>query len=533
MKVTLTPPTIPEVDKSPLVEQLVAFIEQQATIIQQQAEQIQQLKDEIARLKNQPPKPKIKPSSIEKKKKDKSKRSKGKRPGSKKRRKTKKLQIHKTEPIEPDHIPDGSEFRYYKPFVVQDLKIQAFNTRYRLKVYTTPDGSCVAGQLPAYLNGGHYGPTLIRFILYQYYHCHVTQPLLLEQLHELDIDISVGQLNNILIENKERFHQEKNDILAVGLQVSSYINVDDTGARHKGQNGYCTHIGNESFSWFESTNSKSRINFLKLLRAGRSDYCLNMDAIAYMQSEKLPKYVLKPIMENLSAIFANDRQWHQFLTAQGIVQDRHVQIATEGALIGSIVEHGICEHLVIVSDDAGQFNVLLHALCWIHANRAIDKIVPFTDQAKKDLNTIKDQVWLLYEGLKKYKQNPKLKDKNRLEKMFDEIFSSKTASATLNTVLKRIFNNKSELLLVLQRPDIPLHNNGAESAIREYVKKRKISGSTRSDTGRQCRDTFTSLKKTCRKLGLSFWQYLKDRIEQNMFIPDLSELIRQHALKPG
>jgi len=533
MRVNLITPTISEDDKSPAVEQLMAFIEQQVNIIQQQTEQIQQLKDEIARLKKQPPKPNIKPSSLEKKKKDKPKRSKGKRPGSKKRRKTKNLQIHKTEPIEPEHIPDGSEFRYYKPFVVQDLKIQAFNTRYRLKVYTAPDGSCVAGQLPAYLNGGHYGPTLIRFILYQYYQCHVTQPLLLEQLHELDIDISTGQLNNILIENKERFHREKNDILAVGLQVSSYINVDDTGARHKGQNGYCTHIGNESFSWFESTASKSRINFLKLLRVGHSDYFLNMDAIAYMQCEKLPKYVIKPIMENLSAIFANDRQWHQFLTDQGIVKDRHVKIATEGALIGSIVEHGISKNLIIVSDDAGQFNVLLHALCWIHANRAIDKIVPFSDQAKKDLDTVKDQVWLLYEGLKNYKQNPKRKEKKRLEKMFDKIFSNKTASATLNTVLKRIYQNKSELLLVLDRPDIPLHNNGAESAIREYVKKRKISGSTRSETGRQCRDTFTSLKKTCRKLGLSFWQYLKDRVEKTGFVPELSELIRQHSLRPG
>ena len=533
MKVSLIPPTIPEEEKNPLVEQLVAFIEQQGNIIQQQAEQIQQLKDEVARLKKQPPKPKIKPSSLEKKKKEKSKQRKGKRPGSKKRRKTAKLQIHKDEPIEPKHIPDGSEFRYYKTFVVQDLKIQAFNTRYRLKVYKAPDGSCVAGQLPPHLNGGHYGPTLIRLILYQYYHCHVTQPLLLEQLHELDIDISAGQLNNILIENKEVFHQEKDHILAVGLQVSSYINVDDTGARHKGQNGYCTHIGNDSFSWFESTARKSRINFLKLLRAGHSDYILNMDAITYMQAEKLPKYVIKKIIDNLSAIFANDHQWHQFLTDHDIVKDRHVQIATEGALIGSIIEHGISNHLVIVSDDAGQFNVLMHALCWIHANRAIDKIIAFTDQAREDLNSVKDQVWLLYEGLKNYKQNPRAKDKIRLEKMFDQIFTSKTASATLNKALKHIYQNKSELLLVLQRPDIPLHNNGAESAIREYVKKRKISGSTRSETGRQCRDTFTSLKKTCRKLGLSFWQYLKDRIERSGSIPDLSELIREHALKPG
>jgi hypothetical protein len=533
MKGTLKPPTISEQDKSPLVEQLLALIEQQNFILQQQAEQIQLLKDEIARLKNQPPRPDIKPSSLGKKK----KRSTGslpkKRAGSKKRSKTVHLKIHKTKPIEPENIPAGSEFRSYRDFVVQDLAIKPCNTRFRLKVYQTPDGDWVTGKLPAYLNGKHFGPTLIRFILYQHYHCLVTQPSLLEQLDEFGIDISAGQLSNLLIEEKERFHREKDRILSVGLQVSGYVNVDDTGARHKGQNGYCTHIGNELFSWFESTGSKSRINFLKLMRAGHSDCAINMDAVCYMQSNKLPQEVLNTINENLGMIFANDSQWNDFLTENGIVKDRHVQIATEGVLIGSIIEHGISKHLVIVSDDAGQFNVLLHALCWIHANRAIDKIIPFTDQAQKDLDTVKDQVWQLYEGLKAYKENPKPKYKKRLNVMFDDIFTQTTSSAVLNLALKRIYNNKSELLLVLERPDIPLHNNGAENAIREYVKRRKISGGTRSDTGRKCRDTFTSLKKTCRKLGVSFWQYLKDRIENIGLVPDLSELVRHQILNPG
>ncbi len=182
--------------------------------------------------------------------------------------------------------------------------------------------------------------------------------------------------------------------------MSSYINVDDTGARHKGQNGYCTHIGNELFSWFQSTENKSRINFLKLLRAGHSDYCINMDAISYMQSNKMPQYVLKPIIANLQTVLTNDLQWDDFLAQNGVVKDRHVQIATEGALIGSIIEHGISRKLVILSDDAGQFNVLLHALCWIHAERSINKVIPFTDQAKKDLNTVRDQIGRLYKRLK-------------------------------------------------------------------------------------------------------------------------------------
>ena len=531
MKGTLKLPIISDQEKSPLVEQLLELIEQQNFIIQQQAEQIQLLKDEIARLKNQPPRPNIKPSSLEKKKKRRTSRK--KRAGSKKRSKTAQLTIHKTEPIEPENIPPGSEFKSYRGFVVQDILIETLNTRYRLKVYQAPDGHWVTGKLPAHLNGKHFGPTLIRFILYQHYHCHVTQPILLEQLGEFGIDISAGQLSNLLIEEKDRFHREKDRILSVGLQVSGYINVDDTGARHQGNNGYCTHIGNESFSWFESTGSKSRINFLKLMRAGYSDFAINMDAICYMQSNKLPQKVLAAITEKLGMIFANDSQWNEFLTQNNIVNDRHVQIATEGALVGSIIEHGVSKHLVILSDDAGQFNVLLHALCWIHANRAIDKIIPFTDQAEKDLDSVKDQVWQLYERLKAYKLKPKPADKKRLEAMFDKIFTQTTASASLNLVLNRIYNNKSELLLVLERPDIPLHNNGAENAIREYVKRRKISGSTRSNAGRKCRDTFTSLKKTCRKLGVSFWQYLKDRIENVGLIPDLPELVHQKILTPG
>jgi len=464
-----------------------------------------------------------------KKDKGKSKKSKGKRPGSKKRNKTAKLEIHETKPIEPDNIPEGSVFKCYNDFVIQDIVIQSHNTRFRLKVYETPDGDYVTATLPPEFNGKHFGPTVIRFTLYQYYHCHVTQPLLLEQLGELGIDISAGQLNNLLIEEKDRFHQEKDRILAAGLEVSTYINVDDTGARHKGKNGYCTHIGSEYFSWFESTESKSRINFLKLLRAGFSDFAINMDAVCYMQSNKLPQAALKPIIKHHGMLFANDDQWNDFLAQHGIVKVRHIQIATEGVLIGSIIEHGISENLVIVSDDAGQFNVLLHALCWIHANRAIDKIIPFTEQAKKDLESVKDQIWQLYKGLKQYKENPNATDKKRLEAWFDEIFIQKTACAMLNTALGRIFKNKSELLLVLERPDIPLHNNGSERDIREYVKKRKISGSTRSDNGRKCRDTFTSLKKTCRKLGVSFWQYLKDRIEKTNLLPDLSDLIRQRS----
>ena len=527
MRLTIDESKIPEEDKRNSTVLLLL------EMLHQQGELIQQLKDEIARLKGHNQRPKIPPSQLEGSKRRKKKRRGKKRPGSKKRHKTAKLEIHDTIMIEPEHIPEGSVFKGYNDFVVQGIKIGANNTRYRLKTYETPDGEYICAKLPQSLKGKHFSPKLISFILYQYYHAHVTQPLLLEQLHEFGIEISKGQLNNLLIENKEDFHQEKNDILAAGLEVSAYINVDDTGARHKGKNGYCTHIGNEVFSYFESTGSKSRINFLRLLRAGRSEFIINRDAIAYMKANRLSKQALKAIRAKVGKKYANDEQWHEFLAQNGIVRPYHQRIATEGALIGSIVEHGISENLVVISDDAGQYHVLKHGLCWIHAERTINKIIPFSDEAEKDLEVIKERIWHLYTGLKRYKKRPTAKKKKQLESEFDALFTTKTHSAILNLALKHIYKNKSALLLVLDRPDIPLHNNIAETAIREYVRKRKISGSTRSETGRQCRDTFTSLKKTCRKLGISFWQYLNDRIMGTAYVPNLSDLIRQQALRPG
>ncbi|MCI5224445.1 MAG: transposase, partial [Candidatus Electrothrix sp. AR4] len=109
----------------------------------------------------------------------------------------------------------------------------------------------------------------------------------------------------------------------------------------------------------------------------------------------------------------------------------------------------------------------------------------------------------------------------------------KTDFATLNLALQRLHKNESELLLVLDRPEIPLHNNLSENDIREYVKRRKVSGSTRNNAGRRCRDTFTSIKKTCRKLGISFWQYIEDRLSGKNAIPPLPQLVEQASTALG
>ncbi len=516
-------PLICEEERTPVVTTLLEIIHLQEEIIQQ-------LRDEIAILKGQKPKPQIKPSQLEKSPKNNEGEDKndsdGKRPGSGKREKTKELVIHEVKKIKPDHIPNGSIFKGYQEYVVQDLIIQPYNTKYLLEQWQTPKGDYIVGKLPSEICGTHFGSTVTSFILYQYYQGLVTQPLILEELREFGVDISSGQVNRIITEDKEEFHAEKKEILQVGIEVSRYLNVDDTAARHQGCNGYCTHIGNELFAWFESTGSKSRVNFLKLLRAGHSDYVVNAEAVSYMAANTLPKEPLAKLAALGEVRFEDDKEWEEKLQALEITKDRHIRVATEGALLGSVLEHGFNPQMAIISDDAGQFNLFLHALCWIHTDRIINKLVGYNDQQREAVDGVRSKVWKLYADLKEYKQFPTQEKKNLLEVRFDEIFTSETCFASLNQTLKRIYDNKAELLLVLDRPDIPLHNNLSENAIREYAKRRKVSGSTRNAEGRRCRDTFTSLKKTCRKLYISFWALINDRLSGKKEIPPLSDLIR-------
>jgi len=520
-------PDIPEEERTPLV---VALLE----IIHLQQEQIQTLKDEIARLKGQKPRPKIKPSKLEQDSAKDDKNGKTKRPGSARKSKRGELEIHETKVVKADDVPPGSRFKGYEDFTVQALVIKPHNVLYRRERWETPQGDTIVASLPQEVQalGGHFDCTVVSFTLYQYYHAHVTQPLVLEQLREFGIDISAGQVSHIITAGHEHFHEEKKEILRVGLEVSGYVNVDDTLARHQGKNGFCTHIGNELFAWFQSTGSKSRINFLDLLRVGHEDYVLNAEALEYVKRcNKLRKAQLDRLAGHSQRSFANETEWKAALAALDINGQRHVGIATEGALLGSVLEHGINPELVVVSDDAAQFNVLLHALCWIHAERAINKLVGFNDKHRATLEQIRTQIWDFYQDLKLYREAPSAEKKVALEIRFDELFTTATCFATLNQVLERLHSNKAELLLVLERPDIPLHNNASERDIREYVKKRKISGSTRSHSGRRCRDTFSSLKKTCRKLGLSFWQFLNDRLGGTGAIPPVPELVRRRALE--
>ena len=504
-------------------------VDQLLEIIKCLKEDVDTLKTELNRVKDLKNKPKITPGTLE---------NNGDTEPGKKNRKKRQLKDKSTkkrkelpsreEIVKANDVPIEAEFKGYRPYTVQELIIHAEQIDYKLERWRLPDGTYLEAQLPGELHDTHYGPTLRAYIIHQYHHQCVTQPLLLQQLHELGIKISSGELDRLLTLDVEPFHQEKAGILSAGLTVSPYIHVDDTGARHKGKNGYCTHIGNELFAWFESTAKKSRINFLELLRQDHTDYVYNEEAFAYMERRKLAPYIRKKIKES-GLYFATKDVLDNFLLQSKITTSRHKEIILEAGLVGSILKNGFSIDTIIISDDAGQFNVFRHALCWIHAERNIKKLIPNNEDQAKALKDIRNKIWLLYQELKEYKKEPSGKRKQELEATFNNLCKEKTCFHALNLQLQQLKKNQPELLLVLDRPDIPLHNNLSESDIREYVKRRKISAGTRSDLGRKSRDTFITLKKTGRKLGIAFWDYLNDRVRNLMVIPQLSELILQSA----
>lgn len=518
---TVPLPDISEAECTPLVRQLL-------DIIGHLQNRIQELEDEILRLKGLKTRPIIAPSPLETP--PRPPRDPGqKRPGSAKRLKTAQLTITDEVVVPLADPPPGSTFKGYEDFVVQDLLIRPRVIRYRRERWQTPDGQNLVAGLPADVRpDSHFGPNLICFIIHQYHHQHVTQPLLWEQLDQLGIDISVGQVSRILTEEKDAFHQEKAELLPAGLAVSTYVQADDTGARHQGHNGFCTHIGNELFAYFESTDSKSRQNFLEVLRGPDTDYTINDVAVAYWQRQKLPQAVIERLTAGAQR-WADKAAWQASLTQQQVTDPRHVRIATEGAVLGSLIAHGVSRELTVLSDGAGQFDVFVHALCWLHVERPLERLVPHNEKHRQAIEQIRQRIWELYTGLKAYRQAPTMAAREALGKQFDELVAQRTDYPSIDGVLKGMAADRAKLLLVLERPEVPLHNNLSEGHIRDYVKKRKISGSTRSELGRRARDTFASLKKTCRRLGVNFWEYLQDRVRGLGQIPRLADRIRQKA----
>ena len=446
------------------------------TLLQENAEQrrvIGELREEVARLKGLKGRPRLRSSGMEE--------GTAPRPPSKRTGRRGKVtpRVSIEEKILRADVPAGSRFKGYEDVVVQDLVLRMRVIRYRRERWLTPDGRTVIASLPAGISG-HFGPELRRFVLAQYHQGQVTVPRLMAQLRAIGVSISKRQVMRLLIAGQDEFLAEAREVL----------------------------------------------------RAGYTDYAVNDAALAYMRQRALAGPIIAQLAEHPDKRFADQASWQAHLDQLGItalnVTPDPVQVATEGALWGSVQAHDFLRDTVIVSDDAGQFTVGQHALCWVHAERLVHKLDTFTDQQRAAQKHVRSLIWRFYADLKAYRTHPTPRRRQQLRVRFDRIFCRRTGFVSLDRLLARLHANKAELLAVLDYPEIPLHTNGSENDIRCHVTKRKVSGGTRSDVGRDCRDAFLGLAKTCAKLGVAFWDYLGSRlgISGQPEVSPLPELIR-------
>ena len=193
-------------------------------------------------------------------------------------------------------------------------------------------------------------------------------------------------------------------------------------------------------------------------------------------------------------------------------------------MVGSAQDQRRVDPLTI-TDSHTRF-LIEHALCWVHAERLIHKLVPANDRQRNAIEVARRTVWWLYRQLKDYKLTPDPRRAAELSARFDRIFKRRTGYATLDRLLRRLLRRKDELLRVLERPDIPLNTNASENDIRAFVTKRKISGGTVSEKGRQARDAMLGLAKTCKKLKIPFFDYLGARLGiPGPAVPHLATLV--------
>jgi hypothetical protein len=522
------PENLDNLSSAQLRELVVTLLGKVSTLEHLVAEQ----RREIARLKGLKGPPDIKPSGMD----NATEPAKPHRGENRPRRGKVRPRVSIEDRVLKVAAPPGSRFKGYETYQVQDLVLSVRAIRYRRERWVTPDGQTILAPLPDGIQG-HFGPDLRRFVLMQYHQGQTTLARLTALLQSVGVSISKREIQRLLTEKQDGFLEENRDVLRAGLETSPWVSVDDTGARHQAQNGFCTQIGSDRFTWFGTRSSKTRLNFLDLLRAGHTDYVLNDAAIAYLRDRGLSAALIARLAEAGQTHFADQAAWQAYLDRLGIVSPAEagvaviqnpVQIATEGALWGSIHAHGLLREAVLLSDDAAQFAVGRHALCWVHAERLVHKLETFTDQHRAAQQQVRSLVWQFYADLKDYRRTPTPLRRTMLRQRFDYIFCRRTGFTSLDRLLQRLHANKSELLRVLDHPDIPLHTNGSENDIRCHVTRRKLSGGTHSDTGRDCRDAFLGLAKTCAKQGIAFWHYLGSRLNLpgQTLIPPLQQLVR-------
>ncbi len=499
--------------------------------------EVQALKDEVNRLKGEQGKPDIKPSKKAVDKNHSSELERRKPQAWKKREKRTKIIIHQEKKVMMDksELPADAEFKGYAEVVVQDIIVTPNNTCFQKEKYYSPsEQKSYMAPMPAGYEG-EFGPGLKAIVLAFYHGSGMTEPKISEFLEQFDIIISDGQISNILTKDQTVWHAEKEAIVQAGLASTNYQHSDDTETRVNGVKHHCHILCNDYYTAFFTRPAKSRLTIIHLLQGSKElQLWLNGETQPLLDGFDVPQKAQRLIAQWPQEVMISEAEMATLIDRDVSYLNAQQQARIwEAAALAAYARQEATPHVdILLTDDAPQFGQITpyHALCWIHEGRHYKKLTPFVAYHRQLLDDFLTDFWKFYKSLLDYQLNPSQSDALILRRRFNELFSTTTGYDQLDLRIARTNLHADKLLLVLDFPEIPLHNNPAELGARQRVRKRIISFGPRSQDGLEAWDTFSTIAETAKKLGVSFYAYLYDRVSRSYAFTSLAERIAQQAL---
>ena len=438
--------------------------------------------------------------------------------------------------MDKDILPDDAEFKGYQSVVVQEIIIKTDNVEYIKEIYYSPSQKkTYMGKTPSEIKG-EFGPGVKSTVLTLKHVANVSEPKIREFMDNFDIHIALSTISRIITKNKELFHQEKADIFRAGLFSTDYQQMDDTSSRFHGQNHYAQIVCNPHYTAYFTTPRKDRLTVLDILRGdpdGESrSYCFNEEAFDLMVEFRLSKKLIGRLRELTSGKTLDEAQMQELFLIIYPTPDKgknnRTRIMEAGAIAAYHQQTDFPVIPILLTDDAPQFKRLTYeqALCWVHDGRNYKKLHPVVPVHREKLEKFLGRYWDYYRKLLEFKESPTPEEAEALSAEFNELFSTKTGYPALDDRIVKTMGKKSELLMALKHPEVPLHNNESELGARAQVRRRDVSLHTMTEDGTKANDTFLTIVETAKKLGVSAYDYIYDRVSKRFHMPTLAELIR-------
>jgi hypothetical protein len=431
-------------------------------------------------------------------------------------------------------LPADAEFKGYEAVVVQDVLLRTDNVLFRKEKWYAPgqQRTYLAPLPPGY--AGQFGPGVVTLVLTLYFAGQMSEAKIVELLRSVGLKISDGHVSDLLIKDRDAFHAEQAAVVEAGLASSPWQHVDDTGTRVNGQNQFCHILCNPLYTAYATRPAKDRRTVLAVLRPGRPPaFLLNDEALGHLAdlpvSAATRHRLLQLPRDTVLDEAALDRLLAEHLPRVGVQQRKWIVDALAVAAYHAQADGPVVR--LLVCDDAGQFTWLADelALCWVHEGRHYKKLAPFLPQHRAALEQFLADFWAYYAELLAFRQQPTAAERARLEAAFDTLVGRETGYWQLDERIVGTRAKKAQLLRVLVHPELPLHNNPAELGARQRVRKRDVSFGPRTAEGARAWDTFMTLAETAKKLGISFYHYIHDRISGANRLPSLADEITRQA----